>query len=100
MAEKKPPSFVRTGVQNRCPVCGEISYSQAGVHPQCSMRQADQKRSLSLKRAKELAKSGKAAAPPKAESRWQKACPKCKVVQHVRKSVCVCGHVFAVSPGA
>jgi hypothetical protein len=24
-----------------CPVCGKRSYSQAGIHPQCSMDQAD-----------------------------------------------------------
>jgi hypothetical protein len=28
-------------VKPPCPVCGKPSYSRGGVHPQCSMRQAD-----------------------------------------------------------
>ncbi len=25
----------------RCPVCHEVVYSRAGIHPQCAVRQAD-----------------------------------------------------------
>jgi hypothetical protein len=28
-------------VRPLCPVCGKPSYSREGVHPQCSMRNAD-----------------------------------------------------------
>jgi hypothetical protein len=30
--------------RNICPVCGEPSYSHAGIHPQCSAAQADAER--------------------------------------------------------
>lgn len=94
MTHRKPPTFVLTAVRNRCPVCGEISYSAAGVHPQCSMRQADEKRAAALKLAKEAAKLEKPAAATKIESRWRKTCPKCQAMQHVRKAVCFCGYAF------
>ncbi|MCH8830416.1 MAG: hypothetical protein IID45_12645 [Planctomycetes bacterium] len=77
----------------RCPVCGEISYSLAGVHPQCAVRQADAKR---LKRIKRDKPEGKKAKPATGVKPWQRICPKCKALQHVRKKVCVCGHTFAV----
>ena len=35
-----------------CPVCGEISYSLEGIHPQCAQRQADQTRMNHLKAAR------------------------------------------------
>lgn len=30
---------------------------------------------------------------------WQKACPKCRAVQHVRESLCGCGYAFSVRAG-
>ena len=29
----------------RCPVCHEVVYSRAGIHPQCAVRQSDPPRS-------------------------------------------------------
>lgn len=34
-----PLSPIETRV--RCPVCREVVYSRAGIHPQCAVRQAD-----------------------------------------------------------
>lgn len=99
MSEKKPDPLIPARTNHRCPVCGETSYSRAGIHPQCSVRQADEKRKLSLKRdrlADKTEKPGKASGELAA---WQKTCPKCKSPQHVRKLVCGCGHRFATKVG-
>jgi hypothetical protein len=71
-------------------VCGEISYSLAGVHPQCSVKQAD---ALRIQQEKSVEKPPK---PTSSAKSWQRACPACKSLQHVRKKVCTCGHKFAV----
>ena len=96
MSAKKPQPLIPARVYNRCPVCGEISYSRAGVHPQCSVRQADEKHKSRSKRAKLLEKEEKTATPASGISAWQKSCPKCNALQHVRKKVCGCGHTFTV----
>ena len=96
MSEKKPQPLVPARVHNRCPVCGEISYSRAGIHPQCSVRQADEKRKNRIKREKLLAKEEELATPTSGNSPWQKSCPQCNTLQHVRKMVCGCGHIFTV----
>jgi hypothetical protein len=44
MSEKKPQPLIPARIRNRCPVCGEVSYSRSGIHPQCSVRKADEKR--------------------------------------------------------
>ena len=73
-----------------CPVCGHTSYSSTGIHPQCSMQKADAARMRSVKRKK----------PPRLSadvtelSPWQKICPRCKVVAHIRKQTCTCGYTF------
>lgn len=44
MSNKKPtPLFPQKQLQ-RCPECGEISYSRAGIHPQCAVLREDAKR--------------------------------------------------------
>ncbi len=93
MSAKKPQPLIPRRTHERCPVCGEISYSSAGVHPQCAVRQADEKR---LKQIKRDQKTGKTAKPAGTVKPWQKTCPKCKALAHVRKKVCECGHTFAV----
>lgn len=93
MSEKKPDPLIPRQRNERCPVCGEISYSLAGVHPQCSVRQADEKRMNRTKRENQV---GKPAKPVSDVKPWQRVCPKCKALQHVRKKVCECGHAFAV----
>lgn len=93
MSAKKPQPLISRKTHDRCPVCGEISYSLAGVHPQCAMRQADAKRLQRMKRDKHTEKTVKPASDVKP---WQRICPKCQALQHVRKKTCVCGHTFAI----
>lgn len=91
---KKPLPLIVRPKHDPCPVCGEISYSITGVHPQCAMRQADQVRLLQIGRRK----GSQVAAKPVSDIKpWQKVCPKCKALQHVRKQTCVCGHSFPQS---
>ena len=96
MSEKKPTPLIPARAHSRCPVCGQISYSQAGIHPQCSVRQADEEHKNRIKREKALAEVEKTAIPASGIAPWQKSCPKCSAVQHVRKTVCGCGHTFTV----
>ena len=97
MTSKKPKPLISRRTHDRCPVCGEISYSLGGVHPQCAVRQADEKRLKRLKRKP----AGAAKPKPFGGVRpWERLCPKCKTVQHVRKKVCTCGHKFPVRAGA
>ena len=79
-----------------CPVCGKASYSKAGVHPQCSVKKADLERAKVLKENQAKAEKDKEKSPKvKQPGRWQKSCPKCKTLLHVRKKNCDCGHSFA-----
>lgn len=94
MSERKPQPIIPIREHNRCPVCGEVSYSRAGVHPQCLMRQADERQKSRIKHEKQLAKEEKTAMPASGMAPWQRKCPKCNAVQHVRKSVCGCGYTF------
>lgn len=93
MSAKKPPPLVPRRTHERCPVCGEISYSLGGVHPQCSVQQADAMRLEKLKRDK---KSKAEVKPAIGAKPWQRVCPKCKALQHVRKKVCGCGYTFTI----
>ncbi len=86
---RPPPLFSETP-RAVCPVCGHTSYSAGGVHPQCSMHKADQAR---MKRIKHK-KVPLAAADVTELSPWQRICPRCKVVAHIRKKECACGYVF------
>jgi hypothetical protein len=92
MSNKKPQPLVFGKKHDPCPVCGEISYSLGGVHPQCAARQADEKR---MSRIKREAKAEELVKPSSGLKAWQRVCPKCKALQHVRKKVCGCGHTFA-----
>lgn len=92
MSYKKPQPLIRGRRRDPCPVCGEVSYSLTGIHPQCAARQADARRLERVKRNKKV----KVAQKPTIQIKvWQKRCPKCRAVQHVRKKVCDCGHTFA-----
>lgn len=94
MSEKKPPPLLPARTLTRCPVCGETSYSHNGIHPQCSVRQADEKLDDSVKREKMLESNNGTATPAARILRTQKSCPKCKELNHVRKMTCACGHTF------
>jgi len=43
MGNKKNVPTVVTAKGKCCPVCGRVSYSLGGIHPQCSFFRADQK---------------------------------------------------------
>ena len=81
MKRKTTPVAARPA-REPCPVCGEVSYSAAGIHPQCAVQQADAKR---MKRAKSSSpKPDKTIATAEGKP-WHKNCPKCKALVHVRK---------------
>jgi hypothetical protein len=53
MNSKKPePLFVQELPGQLCPICGKRSYSLAGIHPQCAVKQADEPRQQRLAEAK------------------------------------------------
>lgn len=90
--QKKPdPLFTPPPGRKRCPVCGEISYSSAGIHPQCAQEQAD---AVRTKRAKPSEKSEKKPSKASGLRPWHRRCPKCRALVHVRKSDCECGFTF------
>lgn len=95
MAHKKPSPLIPRQARSPCPVCGEISYSLAGIHPQCAVRQADARRMEEI-RSVRLADDAKPAATTRT---WQKVCPQCGLALHVRKKFCDCGHSFALPAG-
>lgn len=76
-----------------CVVCGEVSYSAGGIHPQCAQEQADAPRIARIKAEQKTEKKCKAAGPIAAKP-WFKACPKCGLQLHVRKRECECGYQF------
>jgi hypothetical protein len=78
-------------------VCGKISYSRGGIHPQCAVRREDEKRKQRIKREERSAPKAKTSSSRINTPPWQKVCPKCNTVQHVRKTICGCGYAFSVS---
>ena len=89
---RKPQPLIPIPPRKVCPVCGAVSYSSAGIHPQCAMREADEKRLQGVKRP---TKSHKSRITDAEQKPWQKRCPKCREVMHCRKAMCECGHKFA-----
>jgi hypothetical protein len=94
MSEKRPAPRIPTRARSGFPVSSELSYSRDGVHPQCSVRQADEKRKNRIKRETLLLEVEKTPMPASGIAPWQKYCPKCNTLQHVRKTACGCGHTF------
>jgi hypothetical protein len=92
---KKPEPLYHPARRAPCPVCGHVSYSPAGIHPQCAMHAADQKQINRLK-ARKLAESKTA---PAKLARYEKQCPKCRTIHHIRKQACNCGHSFQFKNG-
>ena len=41
MSDKKPELVYFPAIRKFCPVCGKVSYSLAGEHPQCAINRAD-----------------------------------------------------------
>jgi hypothetical protein len=89
-ANNRKPAPLYAPIQRAvCPVCHTTSYSPAGIHPQCAMRHADEAQKARLK--------AQPAEPPKraeALHPYEKLCPRCQVVQHVRRRSCECGYEF------
>jgi hypothetical protein len=94
---QKPQPLYSQPLRECCPVCGRVSYSAAGIHPQCAVQQADAKR---MKRVKSRMKTVKVVAGEAVLKSWHKACPKCRKPVHIRRSVCECGYSFAVNVNA
>ena len=99
VSNKKPaPLFELQPVPRpSCPVCGFISYSREGIHPQCAQRQCDE---LRIKRA--ATKRGRTVrkektANPLAVKAWHKRCAHCQAQVHIRQLTCTCGHEFKKS---
>jgi hypothetical protein len=88
MSEKKPVIIVSTRPREVCPVCGKVSYSRSGEHPQCAVARADANTRAARKAA--------GIEPSKSSSRrpWFRLCPKCKVQVPARRAVCNCGYSF------
>ena len=65
MSEMKPnPNVVERGGKI-CPICGKQSYSREGVHPQCSVTQADAPRKTLLAAEKKAKAEEKLRTPDK-----------------------------------
>lgn len=77
-----------------CAVCGMVSYSVGGIHPQCAQARADAPRIARLKAKRKTASKDKVV-NPLALNPWHKRCPKCHVQLHIRKLTCDCGHRFS-----
>jgi hypothetical protein len=86
----KPEPLIPVLTRPQCPVCGQVSYSRAGIHPQCAMLKADETRVTKIAARKAAA----AKAPAPVLRRFERVCPKCQAVQHVRRRTCECGHVL------
>lgn len=94
MTNKKPQPLISRPIHDRCPVCGEITYSFGRIHPQCAVRQLDEVR---LKKIKTEDHSSDPSDTSSTVRAWQKRCPHCKQAVHVRKKACSCGHIFAAN---
>lgn len=88
---RKPFPLFLAPQRAHCPVCGEISYSAAGIHPQCAVQQAD----LNHGKPAKLRVPAEKTTTDSVAKPWQRQCPKCRAVVHVRLKVCECGHEFA-----
>lgn len=91
----KPAPLYSIPARTLCPVCGTPTYSSAGIHPQCAVERADAERMKSAKPVKlEPLRDVEDLKP------WQRRCPKCRAVVHVRKKACVCGQALLHSETA
>jgi len=97
MNNNKKPTPLIPGISNKiCPICGEVSYSRDGIHPQCAMIQADEPRKQQIMEDRKEAAKNKSKESENSEPRsWNKKCPKCGSELHVRRKECDCGHKFA-----
>ena len=96
MCYKKPVPLRLVDVHPRrlCPVCGAVSYSRDGIHPQCAEHQADAPRMERLMAEKKVDERKGKSANLLPTSYWQKRCPQCQAQLHLRKMACGCGYQF------
>jgi len=79
-----------------CSVCGMVSYSPGGIHPQCAQEQPDDPSVEDLKSPTKSENPKETAAHPRPFSPWRKKlCPKCHTYLLARKLTCDCGHQFS-----
>ena len=91
---------VRLGIE--APSCVPVHRSEvyaaiSGLRPACSPLLPAPLNTVLPARPQELTELP--AEPASGVQPWQKSCPKCKAVQHLRESSCSCGYAFAVRPG-
>ncbi|MEX2173242.1 MAG: BON domain-containing protein [Pirellulaceae bacterium] len=94
MSEKKPTPTLTRSASRECPVCGKVSYSLGGVHPQCNVARAD----AASQAARKAQLKKEPAVPPR--DRWSKRCPHCSRQVPARRLVCDCGKQFAPTTGS
>ena len=94
---RKPVPLEPPRLRKHCPVCGEVSYSAAGIHPQCAMQEADAKRTKQIKRVKSVQKARMTTSDTGDLKPWHRVCPRCKAVVHIRRRACTCGNRFSVA---
>lgn len=93
---KKPVPLLLVDAPSRrlCPVCGVVSYSREGIHPQCAERRADAPRMERVIADKKVDERKVKAENSWLVRPWHKRCPECQAQLHIRKMTCVCGYRF------
>ncbi len=96
MCYKKPLPLLLVDAPPRrlCPVCGAVSYSREGIHPQCAERRADAPRMENITASKETMQPKGKADNSLLVRPWHKRCPECQAQSHIRESTCACGYQF------
>jgi hypothetical protein len=96
MHHKKPVPLLLVDAPPRrlCPVCGVVSYSREGIHPQCAERRADAPRMERVMADKKVDEWKGKSAISLCASYWHKRCPQCQAQLHIRKMTCTCGYQF------
>lgn len=94
MHSKRPIPLYVAKPRPLCPVCGQPSYSRAGVHPQCAQDRADKVRMEQVKAKRDSEASTNKTVSPEEVKSWHKRCPKCRAEVHIRCASCECGFHF------
>lgn len=94
MHAKRPIPLYASKPRPLCPVCGQPTYSRAGIHPQCAQERADKERMEEVKAKKNAETQPAKVVSPEEVKSWHKRCPKCRAEVHVRSSSCDCGYHF------
>lgn len=87
-SKPKPP----TQLMPNCPVCGKVTYSRGGIHPQCASERQD--KIVTAARQATQDKSSGSATLAQPRKQWTKPCPRCKRQLPARRAACECGFSF------